>query len=132
GTRSSPAPTAPSVPSTPVSVSTSTPVSPTGAVLSGFVAFGDFGGGPGQPAVATQMGRWAESHRVDALVTTGYNVYPTGDPALYKIQLDEPYRNLRATRPLWATLGNHDVALGHGAAELAHLGLPALPFSKEL
>jgi len=74
----------------------------------------------------------AAAHRVDALVTTGDNVYPTGDPALYSSQLDVPYRLLRATRPLWATLGNHDVATGHGAAELAHMGLPPLPYEKDL
>jgi hypothetical protein len=78
------------------------------------------------------MGGWAAGHRVDALVTTGDNVYPTGEPALFGAELDAPYRGLRATRPLWATLGNHDVASGHGGEQLAHLGLPALPFTKEL
>ena len=45
-----------------------------GAVLSGFVVFGDFGGGQAQHAVVTAIGRWvAAGHRVDALVTTGDN-----------------------------------------------------------
>jgi 3',5'-cyclic AMP phosphodiesterase CpdA len=101
-------------------------------VRSGFVAFGDFGGGTGQARVARAMEQWALTHRVDALVTTGDNVYPTGSPALFGAQLDEPYRALRATRPLWATLGNHDVAARHGADQLAHLGLPRLPYAKEL
>jgi hypothetical protein len=52
-----------------------------GPVLSGFVAFGDFGGGKDQRAVAAAIGRWvAAGHRVDALVTTGDNVYDDGDP----------------------------------------------------
>jgi len=101
-------------------------------VVSGFVAFGDFGGGAGQQAVASAMDKWASGHRVDALVTVGDNVYPTGEPSLYASELDAPYRSLRATRPMWATLGNHDVGAGHGAEELAHLGLPALPYVKTL
>ncbi len=45
-----------------------------GAVVSGFVVFGDFGGGQAQHAVVTAIGRWvAAGHRVDALVTTGDN-----------------------------------------------------------
>ena len=98
--------------------------------MSGFVAFGDFGGGNGQYAVASAMTKWAATHRVDALVTTGDNVYPTGEPSLYASELDAPYRSLRVGRPMWATLGNHDA--GHGAEELAHLGLPPLPYVKSL
>jgi 3',5'-cyclic AMP phosphodiesterase CpdA len=103
-----------------------------GAVRSGLVALGDFGGGPAQPAVARAMERWAAAHRVDALVTTGDNVYERGDPELFARQLDEPYRRLRAGRPMWATLGNHDVAGGHEAEQLRHLGLPDLPYARSL
>jgi Calcineurin-like phosphoesterase len=105
---------------------------PPGGARSGLVAFGDFGGGPAQPAVARAMERWAASRRVDALVTTGDNVYQRGEPELFAAQLDEPYRELRRRRPLWATLGNHDVAAGHGATQLRHLGLPDLPYSRSL
>jgi 3',5'-cyclic AMP phosphodiesterase CpdA len=69
---------------------------------------------------------------VDALVTTGDNVYERGDPELFAGQLDEPYRKLRASRPMWATLGNHDIAGGHGAEQLRHLGLPELPYARSL
>jgi 3',5'-cyclic AMP phosphodiesterase CpdA len=102
--------------------------------MSGFVAFGDFGGGPAQGAVAAGMLQWArDGHRVDALVTTGDNVYDFGQPSLFEAQLVAPYRALRANgRPLWATLGNHDEAAGHGAKQLAFLGLPALPYVKNL
>jgi hypothetical protein len=105
---------------------------PRGQVRSGLVALGDFGGGPAQPAVARAMERWAAAHRVDALVTTGDNVYNRGEPELFAAQLDQPYRELRRTRPMWATLGNHDVTAGHGAEQLRHLGLPDLPYAKSL
>src|SRR5207237_10030363 len=95
-------------------------------VLAGVVALGDFGGGEGQAAVAAQMGHWAASHRVDALVTTGDNVYPTGEPELYASELDAPSRQLRATRHLWATIGNQTVRAGHGEAESASTGLTSL------
>jgi hypothetical protein len=69
---------------------TATTTAPGGRVRSGLVAFGDFGGGPAQSAVAAAMERWAARHRVDALVTTGDNVYNDGDPALFAAQLDRP------------------------------------------
>jgi Calcineurin-like phosphoesterase len=105
---------------------------PGGPARSGLVAFGDSGGGPGQPAVARAMERWAATHRVDALVTTGDNVYERGEPELFAAQLDQPYRALRRGRPLWATLGNHDVTDGHGEEQLRHLGLPGLPYARSL
>jgi 3',5'-cyclic AMP phosphodiesterase CpdA len=82
--------------------------------------------------MARAMERWAATHRVDALVTTGDNVYERGEPELFAAQLDQPYRTLRRGRPLWATLGNHDVSAGHGAEQLRHLGLPDLPYAKSL
>jgi hypothetical protein len=105
---------------------------PSSPIRSGFVAFGDFGGGPAQAAIAAAMTRWAAGHRVDALVTTGDNVYERGEPQRFGAQLDRPYQQLRRTRPLWVTLGNHDVAGGYGAAQLRYLGLPGLPYVKTL
>jgi Calcineurin-like phosphoesterase len=120
------APAAPSASAATAAAGRSSPV------RSGFVAFGDFGGGPAQRAVAAAMSRWAAGHRVDALVTTGDNVYERGEPQRFADQLDRPYQKLRRTRPLWVTLGNHDVRAGHGAAQLRHLGLPKLPYVKTL
>jgi Calcineurin-like phosphoesterase len=124
----------------PTTATTATPPStsraaaaPGAKVIAGFVAFGDFGGGDAQYEVARAMERWvADGHRVDALVTTGDNVYESGEPEHFRAQLDEPYRELRRSRPLWVTLGNHDVRAGHGATQLRHLGLPDLPYAKEL
>jgi Calcineurin-like phosphoesterase len=119
-----------------VSAETSTPGTlpevPAGRVRSGLVAIGDFGGGRAQTAVARAMERWAATHAVDALVTTGDNVYDRGEPEKFAAQLDQPYRELRRTRPMWATLGNHDVTAGHGPEQLRHLGLPDLPYVKSL
>jgi 3',5'-cyclic AMP phosphodiesterase CpdA len=103
--------------------------------MSGFAAFGDFGGGPAQGAVAAGMLQWVrDGHRVDALVTTGDNVYSFGEPKYFEAYLKAPYRALQnaGARPMWATLGNHDVAAGHGAEQLEFLGLPPLPYAKTL
>jgi tartrate-resistant acid phosphatase type 5 len=102
--------------------------------MSGFVAFGDFGGGLAQGAVAAGMLQWVrDGHRVDALVTTGDNVYEVGNPKLFDAYLKAPYRALQTTgRPMWATLGNHDEAAGYGDQQLRFLGLPPLPFGKTL
>jgi calcineurin-like phosphoesterase family protein len=102
---------------------------------SGFLAFGDFGtADKSQRAVARAMIDWAAApgHRTDALVTTGDNVYPDGASARFPATLDEPYARLRRLAPMWAALGNHDVAGGNGGAELRHLGLPTPPYSKRL
>jgi 3',5'-cyclic AMP phosphodiesterase CpdA len=102
--------------------------------MSGFAAFSDFGGGPAQGAVAAGMLQWVrDGHRVDALVTTGDNVYDFGEPKYFEAYLKAPYRALQTTgRPMWATLGNHDVSAGHGAQQLKFLGLPPLPYAKTL
>jgi len=106
-----------------------------GPARAGFLAIGDFGtADSAQRDVARAMTDWtaAPGHRMDALVTTGDNVYPNGAPARYRGALDEPYAGLRRSAPLWATMGNHDVVAGHGTAELRHLALPALPYVKRL
>jgi hypothetical protein len=59
-------------------------------------------------------------------------VYEDGDPRAFGAQLDQPYQQLRPTRPLWVTLGNHDVKGGHGLQQLGYLGLPPLPYAKQL
>ena len=121
-----------SPPPTVVTTTTTAALVPSGPVVSGFVAFGDFGGGAAQGAVAAAMERWAATHRVDALVTTGDNVYNAGEPEKFEAQLRTPYLALRATRPMWVSLGNRDVAAGHGDEQLRYLGLPSLPYEKSL
>ena len=99
----------------------------------GIIAFGDAGSGDAnQHAVADRMEVWAASHRVDALVEAGDNVYPDGHPSRFAATLDEPYAQLRQTRPFWVALGNHDVHAGWGDEQLDYLGLPDPPFAKSL
>jgi hypothetical protein len=125
--------TATTTSTTPTSTTAAPATAPAAAVVSGFVTIGDCGGGPRQDDIAAAMERWSEHHRVDAITTVGDNVYPTGSPSAFAAQLDEPYARLRAGgRPLWVTLGNHDVASGHGREQLVHLGLPALPYARTL
>lgn len=126
-TTSSPGTSSPGTSAPPTTAPSTTP-----PATGGFVAFGDFGGGAGQSGVAAQMERWAGGHAVGALVTTGDNVYPDGNPSLYASELDAPYATLRSSRPMWVTLGNHDVQAGYGADELRHLGLPDLPYTETL
>ncbi|MBO3752332.1 metallophosphoesterase [Streptosporangiaceae bacterium NEAU-GS5] len=112
-------------PVTPISSNAPRPV----AAESGFIVLGDFGAGtPEQTQVAKQMRVWAGRHRVDAIVTTGDNVYPDGSPDLYDRVLRKPYERLGV--PMWATLGNHDVVGGHAAEELAFLKLLRPPTAK--
>ncbi len=101
----------------------------------GFIVFGDFGGGDMQAEVADAMRGWADrGNRVDALATTGDNVHPCGLPSLYDEQLGEPYAALGVPDDvaLFVTLGNHDVEAGKGAEQLDYLGLPDLPYAREL
>ena len=136
-----PATTAPEPATTTVTAAPTSPPAGSGPAfdtvhpMSGFVAFGDFGGGPAQGAVAAAMLQWVrDGHRVDALVTTGDNVYDFGEPKHFEAYLKAPYAALQAggVRPMWATLGNHDESAGHGAEQLRFLGLPALPFTETL
>lgn len=111
----------------------STPPKPPPPPTAGFIAFADAGSGDAtQQAVADRMVTWASAHRVDALVEAGDDVYPDGNPARFAATLDQPYASLRATRPLWVALGNHDVAAGYGDEQLQYLGLPDLPYAKTL
>ncbi|GAA0444970.1 acid phosphatase [Acrocarpospora corrugata] len=97
----------------------------------GFLAVGDAGtGGRAQRRVARAMKRWAANRRVDAIITTGDNVYPDGQPDKIEGVLTKPYADLKA--PIWASLGNHDVQAGHGDEQLKALGLPVPPFAKRL
>ncbi len=106
--------------------STTTGGAPSGEV--GLAVVGDAGDGSAtQQQVADQIVAWSATHRVDALLTAGDNVYPDGSPASYATTLDVPYAGL-APLPFWPALGNHDVQTGHGGDELAHLGItPAVP-----
>ncbi len=111
--------------STTTSTTTTTTTGPPLPDELGFAVVGDAGNASvTQQQVADQIASWATTHRVDAVLTAGDNVYPDGDPADYAAAIDTPYAAL-APRPFWPALGNHDVQTGHGADELAHLGITA-------
>jgi 3',5'-cyclic AMP phosphodiesterase CpdA len=61
----------------------------------------------------------------DALLLLGDNVYPAGDPARLDEVVFEPFAPvLESGTKLLAVLGNHDVAEGHGDAQMRALGMP--------
>ncbi|MFI6600224.1 metallophosphoesterase family protein [Nonomuraea sp. NPDC050536] len=126
--------TAPAPPATPTTQAPAPVQSPPRATpsRSGFIALGDFGtASSAQRAVAEAMGGWADAgHRVDALVSTGDNVYPDGDPHRFDEAIDQPYARWRGS--IWATLGNHDEQNGNGPDQLTHLALPELPYARRL
>lgn len=91
----------------------------------GLIAFGDAGNGSKtQHEVADEMEKWADDHRVDALLEVGDVVYDTGDPKRFDEVVDTPYADLTEERPLWVALGNHDVITNNGDELVAHLDLP--------
>src|SRR4051794_37874338 len=60
---------------------TSSPDTPSGPVSGGFAVIGDFGSGnEDEQAVSDAVRAWSGTHRVDALVTAGDNVYESGQP----------------------------------------------------
>lgn len=84
-----------------------------------FVVMGDWGSGlPDQQRVADRMCAFHENHPFDIVVTTGDNVYPDGDPALFD-DVFGPYDCLfDAGVRFRAALGNHDVLTRNGRPEL--------------
>ncbi|MDQ3012778.1 MAG: metallophosphoesterase [Acidobacteriota bacterium] len=88
---------------------------PTGLVP--FVAFGDMGTGESnQLSVAAGMAAYHDKHPFDTVLMLGDNIYPDGNPALFKDKFERPYAELlkRGVR-FYAALGNHDVRRGREA-----------------
>lgn len=88
---------------------------------------GDFGtGGIDERAVARRIRAWVEAVDADALVTTGDNVYPAGDPSQFEAAWTIPYgwvagRDMRVI----ASLGNHDVKTALGKHVMHLFDMPA-------
>ncbi|MFN0112691.1 MAG: metallophosphoesterase [Blastocatellia bacterium] len=82
-----------------------------------FVAFGDMGTGENsQYSVAAGMAAHHNKHPFDTVLMLGDNIYPNGDPSLFKDKFERPYAELlkRGVR-FYAALGNHDVRKGREA-----------------
>jgi predicted phosphodiesterase len=87
-----------------------------------FAVIGDFGTGDEvQRSVARRMCKWHGKHAFDTVITTGDNIYPDGDPDLFKSEFFRPYRCLhRKGVRFHATLGNHDIITDNGKHEIKH------------
>jgi 3',5'-cyclic AMP phosphodiesterase CpdA len=87
-----------------------------------FAVIGDFGTGDAiQRSVAQRMCKWHDKHPFDTVITTGDNIYPHGQPALFKSEFIRPYKCLRRRGVgFHATLGNHDIITKNGRKEIEH------------
>ncbi|MEO6724228.1 MAG: metallophosphoesterase [Blastocatellia bacterium] len=88
-----------------------------GAQLVRFAAFGDMGTGEnGQLSLAASMAVYQDKHPFDMVLMLGDNIYPDGNPALFKDKFERPNAELlkRGVR-FYAVLGNHDVRRGREA-----------------
>jgi predicted phosphodiesterase len=112
----------PAQPSVDVSVTAapSASSSPSSSSSYSFAVIGDFGtGGDVQKAIAERMCKWRRKHPFDVVITTGDNVYPNGDPSLFKSEFYRPYRCLRRHGVQFhASLGNHDAMTEGGDNEV--------------
>lgn len=102
------------------------PFPPGGEPKYRLAVLGDIGE-PGSRLAATAraVADLSEPVPYDALLLLGDNVYPAGDPARLDEIVFEPFGSILdgGTR-LLAVLGNHDVADGHGRAQMQALGMP--------
>jgi predicted phosphodiesterase len=94
-----------------------------------FAVIGDFGTGHApQMAVADAMCEWRARHTFDLVITTGDNIYPDGDPALFDPDFYRPYACLTDNGVRFhAVLGNHDIKTDNGRSEISArpFGMPA-------
>jgi 3',5'-cyclic AMP phosphodiesterase CpdA len=91
-----------------------------------FVVIGDFGSGDAaEYQVAAAIRSWSEGHPLDAVVTTGDNIYEDGDPDRFEEAWLRPYGWVgRQGIEVLAALGNHDVRTAEGRPVMQLLGMP--------
>jgi hypothetical protein len=91
-----------------------------------FAVLGDFGtGDEDQLEVASALRRWVRHRPIDALVTTGDNIYEEGHPEDFPEAWHQPYGWVdRADMPVLAALGNHDLETNGGAPVMRLFDLP--------
>lgn len=94
--------------------------SPGGRDAAAFAVIGDWGAGTEQQQdVADRMCRWRQRRSFDHVFTTGDNIYPDGRGSNFEPFFFDVYGCLFDAGVRWhAALGNHDVVLENGAAEL--------------
>ena len=82
-----------------------------------FIAFGDAGTGESnQYSLGSAMMAYHDKHPFDTALMLGDNIYPDGNPALFKDKFERPYAELlKLGVRFYAVLGNHDVRRGREA-----------------
>ena len=93
---------------------------------------GDFGTGePTQYAIARAIR--ARRASLDALLTTGDNVYPTGHPDDFDEKWERPYGWVESAGiEMVASLGNHDIRTEGGEPVMRLLGMPGPWYNKSV
>jgi 3',5'-cyclic AMP phosphodiesterase CpdA len=91
-----------------------------------FTVLGDIGeAGHRLNETAETIADLGASDPYDAMLLLGDNVYPAGDPGRLDEVVFDPFAPvLEGDTQLLAILGNHDVAGGHGDAQMRALGMP--------
>lgn len=82
-----------------------------------FIALGDMGtGDSSQLSLAAGMTAYHEKQTFDTALMLGDNIYPDGNPGLFKEKFERPYAELlKRGVSFYAVLGNHDVRRGREA-----------------
>jgi Calcineurin-like phosphoesterase len=104
-----------------------TPLEVAGKTTFELMVIGDFGtGSDDEHAVADAMLDWHKEFGADAIVTTGDNVYPGGDPTDFDRTWFEPFGWVdEEGLDVVASLGNHDVITDGGAPVMDLFDMPA-------
>lgn len=91
-----------------------------------FAVIGDFGtGDEDQQAVAGALRAWVRRRPLEALVTTGDNIYDEGHPDDFAEAWRQPYGWVdRAEIPVIASVGNHDIRTRGGAPVMNLFSMP--------
>ena len=91
-----------------------------GGLLLRFAVIGDFGAGTSaQQAIARRMCAVHDRRRFPIVLTTGDNIYPSGQPSLFERHFFTPFACLFRRGVRWhASLGNHDVATAEGQPQV--------------
>ena len=99
-----------------------------------FVVLGDFGNGSqAELQVAGAIDDWTNAHPVNALVTTGDNVYESGAPSRFAEAWHGPFGWVSIEGiPVVASLGNHDVETQGGAPVMGLLNMPSRWYTRRI
>ena len=106
----------------------------TGAQVTRIAVIGDFGSGKqGERELAATVRSDDRKAGFAALITTGDNVYPSGDPADFAAAWTVPYGWVDdAGIPVLASMGNHDRKSGKQDQVMDLLGMPGRWYDKQV